>query len=174
MKIYLASNYSTHPEMRERAAELQALGHEVTSEWISGSHGGDDRAAYAQIDLRDLDASDAVIFWSTTPPNSRTRGGKHVEFGYALAKGKAIFIVGKAENVFHHLPQVIQRVEFADVLALIGSALPPVAAEQKLCPKCGSDRMCPHGCFCCASSKEVTSTVNSESPDSEKEKGGAK
>jgi len=71
MKIYLASNYSTHPEMREHAKTLEALGHKVTSEWINGTHGGDDRALYAQIDLRDVDAADAVIFFSESPEGSR-------------------------------------------------------------------------------------------------------
>lgn len=110
MKIYLASNYSTHPAMREHA------GHEVTSEWISGTHGGDDRVSYAQIDLRDLDAAEAIIFFAEAPEGSRTRGGK---FGYALAKGKRIFLVGKPVNVFHHLPEIIQRIDFQDIVPLL-------------------------------------------------------
>jgi len=122
MKIYLASNYSTHPQMREFAQALAAIGHEVTSEWINGTHGGDDRAMYAQIDLRDVDAAEAVIFWSEAPAGSRTRGGKHVEFGYALAKGKRLFVVGPCLNVFHHLPEVIQRHHFEDIVALLGRA----------------------------------------------------
>lgn len=120
MKIYLAANYSTHPEMRTYAETLKASGHEVTSEWINGTHGGDNKAEYAHIDLRDVDSADAVIFFSEAPPNSRTRGGKHVEFGYALAKGKRLFIVGGCHNVFHYLPEVIQRVEFSDILRLLG------------------------------------------------------
>jgi nucleoside 2-deoxyribosyltransferase len=119
MKLYLASNYSTHPQMREIAETLQHRGHEVTSEWINGTHGGDDRAAYAQIDLRDIDAAEALIFFSESPAGSRTRGGKHVEFGYALAKGKRVFIVGPPVNVFHHLPEVIQRLQFEDLLPLL-------------------------------------------------------
>ncbi len=119
MRIYLASNYSTRPQMRAHAAILQTLGHTVTCEWINGTHGGDDRASYAEIDLRDLDAAESVIFFSEAPMGSRTRGGKHVEFGYALAKGKRIYIVGPCVNVFHHLPQIIQRFEFADILGLL-------------------------------------------------------
>jgi len=34
------------------------------------------------------------------------RGGRHVEFGLALAQGKHLILVGQPENVFHHLPQV--------------------------------------------------------------------
>jgi nucleoside 2-deoxyribosyltransferase len=118
MKVYLASNYSTWPDMQVKAAQLKYLGHEVTSEWITGAHNGDDRAEYAAIDLRDIDEAEAVIFFSESPEGSRTRGGKHVEFGYALARGKQIFLVGPPVNVFHHLPQVVQRLKFEDLLWL--------------------------------------------------------
>ena len=127
MKVYLASNYSTHPEMRHYAQLLEEHGHFVTSEWINGTHGGDDRERYARIDLRDVDEADVVVFFSESPVNSRTRGGKHVEFGYALAKGKRLFIVGGKHNVFHHLPEVIQRFHFEDVIALL-SAVSEAAA----------------------------------------------
>lgn len=116
MKIYLAANYSAHPQMREVAKTLAEHGHEVTSEWITGTHSGHDHAHYAQIDLRDVDAADAMIFFSAAPPGSRTRGGKHVEFGYALAKGKRIFVVGEHANVFHHLPGIVQRATLEDLL----------------------------------------------------------
>lgn len=122
MRIYLASNYSTHPQMREHAAALRSLGHQVECEWINGTHGGDDRATYAEIDLRDLDSADAIVFFAEALEGSRTRGGKHVEFGYALAKGKCIFLVGKPANVFHHLPYVIRRETFEDMLHAIGRA----------------------------------------------------
>ena len=34
------------------------------------------------------------------------RGGRHVEFGLALAAGKRLCIVGPRENIFHFLPRV--------------------------------------------------------------------
>lgn len=108
--------------MQEHARTLGALGYSVTSEWINGTHGGDDRASYAQIDLRDLDEADVMIFFAESPEGSRTRGGKHVEFGYALAKGKRIFLVGGPVNVFHHLPEVVQRFHFEDIVSLLGKA----------------------------------------------------
>lgn len=122
MKIYLAANYSTNPAMREIARELERHGHEVTSEWILGTHAGHDQASYAKIDLRDIDAAEALVLFSEQPSGSRTRGGKHVEFGYALAKGKRLFIVGNHGNVFHHLPGVIQRMHFADLLPVLNQA----------------------------------------------------
>jgi nucleoside 2-deoxyribosyltransferase len=126
MKIYLASNYSTHPAMRDRAKELRDLGHEVVAEWISGTHNMDGAyadAKYAELDLRDIDAADAIILFTDSPPGSRSRGGKHVEFGYALAKGKRLFIVGTPANIFHHLPGVIQRVHWVDLLHVLNGLL---------------------------------------------------
>jgi hypothetical protein len=34
------------------------------------------------------------------------RGGRHVEFGAAVATGKRLIVVGHRENLFHHLPGV--------------------------------------------------------------------
>lgn len=121
MKIYLASNYSTHPQMRGYAEMLEQHGHTVNSEWINGTHGGDDREQYARIDLRDVDAAEALILFTAAPTGSRTRGGKHVEFGYALAKGKRIFIVGEPQNVFHHLSEVVQCHTLTDLLPILSS-----------------------------------------------------
>ena len=119
MKIYLASNYSTHPQMREYAALLKTHGHSVQCEWITGTHGGDDRANYAEIDLWDLDAADALVLFTGSPEGSRTRGGKHVAFGYALAKSKRLFLVGAPLNMFHYLPGVIQRMTLEDLLPVL-------------------------------------------------------
>lgn len=35
-----------------------------------------------------------------------SRGGRHVEYGIALALEKAVIVVGPQENIFHLLPQV--------------------------------------------------------------------
>lgn len=105
--------------MQKHAEALQAMGHEVTSEWINGTHQGGDSREYALIDLRDIDAADALVLFSESPAGSRTRGGKHVEFGYALAKGKRIFIVGNHGNVFHRLDGIVQRLSFEDLLPVL-------------------------------------------------------
>jgi nucleoside 2-deoxyribosyltransferase len=115
VKVYLASNYSSHPEMREVRAYLEARGHTVTSRWINGEHElleGQDVAVserFAMDDWEDLLAADAMIWFSQQTEN-RGRGGRHVEFGMALAWGKPIHVVGRKENVFHWLPQVVHHV----------------------------------------------------------------
>lgn len=120
MKIYLAARYSAHPEMRGVRDVLQAgLGHEVTSRWIdchpdvvgdfTSSFTVDtlaerphDCAPLGQHDLDDLDAADCVISFA----GEGGKGGRHVEFGYGLAKGKRMILVGPRENVFHTLAEV--------------------------------------------------------------------
>jgi len=111
MKIYLASNYSSHPEMRKYRAFLESKGFKVTSRWINGEHEvleGQDHeinSKFAQDDWEDINDSNLVLWFSTNKSN-RGRGGRHVEFGIALALSIEIRVIGKKENIFHWLPQV--------------------------------------------------------------------
>ena len=130
VKVYLAARYSRHPEMQGYARMLRHFGVEVTSRWINGSHqsmlngevlgpereamfesGHPDREAqrreFAQHDWDDVMAADVVISFTEQPRTvGNSRGGRHVEFGAALAAGKRCIVVGWRENVFHCLPQV--------------------------------------------------------------------
>jgi hypothetical protein len=45
------------------------------------------------------------------------KGGRHVEFGLAVAAGKRLVVIGPRENVFHCLPGVSV---VTDIEALIG------------------------------------------------------
>jgi nucleoside 2-deoxyribosyltransferase len=47
-----------------------------------------------------------VISFTFPRGTPSTGGGRHVEFGYALAKGKRVVVIGERENVFHHHPSV--------------------------------------------------------------------
>jgi nucleoside 2-deoxyribosyltransferase len=113
--VYLASRFSRIEEMRQRSADLAEMGIVVTSRWIRGGHewdGIDDEeipieeaARFAREDLEDIDRADMVICFTEPPRSSASRGGRHVELGYALGK-KPIVIVGYRENVFCTLPEV--------------------------------------------------------------------
>jgi hypothetical protein len=120
MKIYLAARYSRHDEMQGIRDVLRTLGHDVTSRWIDCHTDvvGDFTASFTpevlnqrpeacaplgQHDLDDLDVADTVISFTS---NGTGKGGRHVEFGYALAKGKRCIVVGPREHVFHTLAQV--------------------------------------------------------------------
>lgn len=115
-KIYLAARYSRHPEMQTYRAALEALGYVVTSRWINGDHmmaeegspeaKHDERIRFAREDMDDLMAADIVIAFAEEPRKTTGRGGRHVEFGMALAAGKRVLAASWRENVFFCLPQV--------------------------------------------------------------------
>lgn len=111
MKIYLASRYSRIAEMQACRDDLIKVGFTVTSRWVNGEHqaADDDTAAwrrFAQEDFVDLNAADTVVSFTEPPRTGPTRGGRHVEFGAALALGKGLIVVGHRENVFHALSAV--------------------------------------------------------------------
>lgn len=133
MRIYLAARFGRRIELCGYAAELERVGITVTSRWIRGNHeaeGDDlrDRRAlarrYATEDLADIDAADAVISFTEEPDvEGRARGGRHVEFGYAYARGKRLATVGPVENVFHALLGVMRFPNWETCRdALIGAA----------------------------------------------------
>ena len=111
-RIYLAAPYPRKDEIAMYAAELRALGFEVTSSWLEEEHAPtvalhevsvDLSKEYAAADLRDVDRADVVISFTEPQGTTHSRGGRHVEFGYAFAKGKSLWIVGPVENIFHYL-----------------------------------------------------------------------
>ncbi len=134
MRIYLAARYSRREELCRYREQLRAVGHDVQSRWLDGKHqisdtgkpigdhgealveGVDDgstqvcnaalRAKFAQDDFEDVTGADAVISFTEPPRSNANRGGRHVEYGIALALGKRVLVVGHRENLFHWLPQV--------------------------------------------------------------------
>ena len=113
MKVYLAAQYSRRDELRIYAAYLRQHGVEVTSHWLeeTANLNGDITdtvfaRSTAAIDIEDIERADAILFFAEDPLVGIKRGGRHVEFGYALALRKEIYTVGLLENVFHDLPTV--------------------------------------------------------------------
>ena len=103
--------------MKEHAKELESTGHIITSRWINGNHQIDDkglsveakkaeRERFAVEDMEDLLEADVCISFTETPRSTNSRGGRHVEFGIAIAAGKRCIVVGPRENVFHCLPKI--------------------------------------------------------------------
>lgn len=109
MKIYLASAYSRRDEMREVAKTLMAMGHVITSTWLQTNFREtgdgeiptppDERKTWALKDLQDIRQADCVVSFT----GGGRRGGRHVEFGYALGMNKVTFIIGEPEHIFHCL-----------------------------------------------------------------------
>lgn len=106
MKIYLAALYSRRADMEHRADILKACGFEICARWVYGGEEGLTREQIALLDLEDVDACDTLLLF-TEPYGSFNRGGgRHAEFGYALAKGKKVVVIGDREHVFCHHPDV--------------------------------------------------------------------
>ena len=111
-KWYFAAQFGRLLEIRAYVVQSRAadVGVHVTSRWLdqdptSGYAGGSNEAGaeFARRDLTDIDAADNFLLFSEDPAIPTLRGGRHVEFGYALAKGKRIEVVGPKENIFHLL-----------------------------------------------------------------------
>lgn len=117
MNIYLAARFSRRSECYMLGSLLEKIGHTIVSRWSSPTSdhqtpvgkskqaADQERKQFAIEDIEDIDASDWFICFMDEARNDG-RGGKHVEFGYALAKEKRISIIGPRETVFHHLENV--------------------------------------------------------------------
>ena len=142
-RIYLAARYGRRNELNGYATDLRDRGFEVTSRWLQGDkqrHGKDAADAvenkegvspvfgrlFAIDDYEDIARSDIMVAFTETPRTS-SRGGRHVEFGIALALRKKIIVVGPRENIFYCLnTNVRHAIEWDDVSAILShwGALP--------------------------------------------------
>ena len=122
--IYLAARYGRLEEILGYAEELRAVGYEVSSRWLDGPGQGifinslakEVEAApfsvprsgrlFAQIDYKDVEVADTLIAFTESSVSVHNRGGRHVEFGLALAWDLRLIMVGPRENIFYTLPQV--------------------------------------------------------------------
>ena len=112
-RVYLAGRFSRRDEFNGYADTLRSWGFTVDARWLTEAHewyGERDADAiaaarsFAHDDLSDVARSDIVlVFTEPANPGGRNRGGRHVEYGIALALHKDIIIVGAPENVFHNL-----------------------------------------------------------------------
>jgi len=128
MKIYLASRYSTKDEIRGYTKALEDLGFVLTSSWPREPH--DPNMDLPEVsprvlrrlaarDLREIQACDLLVLFTVSPLEATKRGGRHTEFGIALALKKRMVICGPHENIFHYLPNVVQCGSFAALKQLL-------------------------------------------------------
>lgn len=119
-RIYLCAQFKEQELMREWRRLLHNESHVVTSRWLDAKGESTDSHLDAmgacRIDLDDIDNADYVISKTLTRGELFTGGGRHVEFGYAIAKQKKLINVGGYENVFHHVaivvPTIVKALEF--------------------------------------------------------------
>ena len=129
MKVYLASRYGRREELVKFRDLLVKLGVECTSTWLDGEEDKtpEARERYARTDLADIDRSHMLIAF--TESSATLRGGRHVEFGYALAKEKVCWIVGPRENLFMESKSIRQFDTHIECLAALHSNM---VANQRL------------------------------------------
>lgn len=110
MKIYLAARYSRREELVGYAEELRQAGHIITSRWLCGQHEHKGPEALTPLEHRELWAlgnnedilsADCVVSFTELEDSPYGRGGRHVEFGMAMATGRRLVVVGHRENIFH-------------------------------------------------------------------------
>ena len=139
MKIYLAAQYHLKADIAAKAAQLEELGHEVSSTWHkedipagAGLEAATDKtwAEYAQRDLDEIFSSNMFIVFTVDPNTPTRRGGRHVETGFALSRPSIICaIVGLRENIFHYLPWVKQFDTWEGALECLTSKRPTETAS---------------------------------------------
>jgi nucleoside 2-deoxyribosyltransferase len=138
LKVYIAAPFSwkntTALEVNDRINEA---GHIVTSSWLAETLNPnatleDAGESYwrqvSQQDLDDIDAADVFVLMTIPPDQAKPRGGRHVEFGYAMAKKKFLLILGPRENIFHYLPRVCVCEDIRDVVTNLNA----IATAQNL------------------------------------------
>lgn len=126
MRAYLAAPYAARAQVRVYAKELEDIGYQVTSTWLTEEHAiesgtvgaatalsDEDISKHADTDFADIRRSDLLVLLTESASElvggTATSGGRHVETGFAIALGKPVLVVGEAENVFH-------RSRFVDVV----------------------------------------------------------
>jgi hypothetical protein len=126
-KVYLAARYSRREELRRYAEAIESAGGMVTAGWLYSDNELADlaadpaaTAASARRDLADVLRADLCISFTEEPRSSRPgRGGRHVEFGAALAQGLRLAVVGPEEHLFHGLPEVARFESWGDAFATL-------------------------------------------------------
>lgn len=110
LSVYLASRHEDRDEVIQVRKQLIKNGIEVTSRWlleggvikthiVENEREGSEHVL--QNDIEDINAASVVVVFSPKKAFGNSTGGRHVEFGYALAKNKILILVGYRENVFH-------------------------------------------------------------------------
>lgn len=116
MKIYLTGRFSKRHILHKIGQELMLRGHEIVSRWtlpdsdhvvpigMSPQAADAERVRFALEDIEDIYNCDWMVNLMEEPRNDG-RGGRHVEYGMAIALAKRLTIIGPRETVFHHLDQ---------------------------------------------------------------------
>lgn len=119
VSIYFAARYSLKPLLQRVRDWFAEHGYTCTSHWLEEPESPTVQlpqlateelaatySAYARRDIQDIHLADYFVAIAEEPTRATVRGGRHVEFGFALAVKNTsdIIIVGPKENIFHYVP----------------------------------------------------------------------
>lgn len=100
MKLYIAGTFhDPRIESQQTSETLTKLGHTIVSRWHlpgnwqseSKQRSYEDREGIARVNFQDLDSAHVVV---AIPFKDHHLRGLHVEVGYAIAKGKPVYVLG--------------------------------------------------------------------------------
>lgn len=127
MKYYIATSLSRMAAHRIVKDALTACGHELSYDWtLHGSVKSTSKERLQEVATLELDAVTSADFVVVLLPGG---GGTHIELGFAIAKGKKVFLhsedpslfeLGPQTNAFYHHPDVMRLV---CPLAAVGEAV---------------------------------------------------
>lgn len=106
-QFYLAGPFRDQGLMKQRRALMTLAGYNVVSSWIDEPATSDLAVSYyyqqsnALKDWQEVKDCDVLVVF----PGSGA--GHHTEFGIALQLDKQLVVVGKKNNIFHQLPEVV-------------------------------------------------------------------
>lgn len=114
MKLYIAARYTQKEFASLIRTALLEQGHTTTSTWIDFDLASDGETAAK--DFADIDRADAVLFLAA---NVEGMKGAYVEVGYALGKGKPVYVFPTLAPVtsciFMHHPGVKELPRLRDL-----------------------------------------------------------
>ena len=126
MKVYISSH--DVERAREAAAAVEAAGHSVVSTWHLGSGPmkraadmtADEMVNKARANAHQIGLCDALLLVASA---DKVPGGKFVEAGVAIGRGKRVAVWGRRENVLMHHPRVGQADDLGGAVALLGAVV---------------------------------------------------
>lgn len=128
--VYLSASFSRREELNRYREELAEVGIEVTSRWLTDPTPeltDDAWRTLAAKDRDDIRRADALVLFADSELDSR--GGRHVEFGMALALEKRLIIVGEIENLFRRLAEVEVVNSWEEAVTLLTQAPEQLVSE---------------------------------------------
>ena len=110
MRLYVAAHFQDMGDAENVASLLESAGHTVVSDWHRKDENESelsisDKIEIAIKDEAQVSESEGLVLLET--PHLVT-GGKFVEAGICIGRGKPVFLLGKPENVMMYHPNVIE------------------------------------------------------------------